>query len=732
MNQRTHLKQLHKEKAMNHNKIKTIVALLVGLSATAAALFLLSSPNIQAATLTVNSTADSGSDTLRQRLLDAQGDDTIIFNLAIFPQGASATITLTSGRLPDIDQGNITIDGSGAEVIIDGSQLSSVYDDGLRITSNNNTIKGLTIQNFRSDGVDIRDGAQGNKIENCIIRDNHKRGVYIWANSKANILISNTIITNSEAGVQISGTSSISNTITHNSITGNAEMGILLSDSGNAWITRPLIHTVVTGTARITATGQATPTAVVEVFADPGGEGLTFLGQTTADATGAFTLSVTGAVPGNDNVTATATDADGNTSEFGCYPLPRPVLVWPLSGTSTPGGEFSSPYGPRLQASRAFTDDWHRGLDITATVGISVYAVADGVVRWAEKQSSSGGLIVQIDHESGAYFSTYIHLTQTNVITGQSVNQGDVIGYSGTSGSGFPHLHFEIRECGFYQRHAVNPFLYLPYTDTVQHTVAFSAVETAPPVGDSVLVTATVVVTAPRDELDFNVITLEVKDADGNLLDRRSLDFHAHNGRTLYPMPPNSDPLDTLCMDEVCIIPARFNTSSDEYRITFTFGGMQGHCRMTLVASAVDVHQNVVSATYIPSVPCLTVTKQVDPDSVQESGSSLTYTIRVTNTGNVTLIATATDTLPAQVTPTGVLTWLSTAIAPDSVWTKQFTVTAQMGYSGTLTNVVQVTTDKGATGVYTKTATVLSHFVCLPVVLIPYVVTQTELFADAE
>jgi hypothetical protein len=158
-------------------------------------------------------------------------------------------------------------------------------------------------------------------------------------------------------------------------------------------------------------------------------------------------------------------------------------------------------------------------------------------------------------------------------------------------------LHFEIRDCGFFQRHAINPFLYLPYMDTSQHTVAFSTVVTTPTVGDSMLVTATLVVTAPRDELDFNAITLEIRGANCRILDRRSVDFHIRNGRTPFPVP-DPDPFDTECMDGVCIAPARFNTSSDEYRVEFTFGGMQGSRSMMLTATATDVHQNEVRVTY--------------------------------------------------------------------------------------------------------------------------------------
>jgi hypothetical protein len=96
----------------------------------------------------------------------------------------------------------------------------------------------------------------------------------------------------------------------------------------------------------------------------------------------------------------------------------------------------------------------------------------------------------------------------------------------------------------------------------------------------------------------------------------------------------------------------------------------------------------------------------------------LTYTIRVTNTGNVTLTATITDALPTHVTPGDVRTWPAVIPAPGGVWVQQIVVTAEMGYSGTLTNVVRVTTDQGATGVYTETSTaVAEHLIYLPVVL---------------
>ena len=116
-------------------------------------------------------------------------------------------------------------------------------------------------------------------------------------------------------------------------------------------------------------------------------------------------------------------------------------------------------------------------------------------------------------------------------------------------------------------------------------------------------------------------------------------------------------------------------------------------------------------------LPCLTVTKQADPNPVL-AGAQLTYTLCVTNTGNVNLHATITGTLPDHVTPTGVLTWTPITItAPGGIWTDTVVVTVATGYTGTLINRVQVTTDEGATG--TARATVCSNFcrIYLPVVL---------------
>ena len=122
----------------------------------------------------------------------------------------------------------------------------------------------------------------------------------------------------------------------------------------------------------------------------------------------------------------------------------RPTL-WPLEGRLL--GSFGWRGDPFSGEQR-----FHTGVDISGPIGTPVRAAADGVVVTAEFAGRYGRLVI-IEH--GGTQTYYAHLSRFEVIAGQTVRRGQVIGALGASGrvSG-PHLHYEVRRGGV----AVNPY----------------------------------------------------------------------------------------------------------------------------------------------------------------------------------------------------------------------------------------------------------------------------------
>lgn len=86
----------------------------------------------------------------------------------------------------------------------------------------------------------------------------------------------------------------------------------------------------------------------------------------------------------------------------------------------------------------------HNGVDLAAPTGTPVYATADGTIEMAQWYSSYGNY-VQIAH-GGDLETRYAHLSSYTVNPGETVRQGDLIGYVGSTGrSTGPHLHYEVR-----------------------------------------------------------------------------------------------------------------------------------------------------------------------------------------------------------------------------------------------------------------------------------------------
>jgi len=150
--------------------------------------------------------------------------------------------------------------------------------------------------------------ATENKILWNSVLSNFNHGIVLQGAASYTQIFLNTIAFNNGAGVLIDGENSIQNTILTNAITQNTSDGIILN-GGNLMMPAPTIQ-VVTDTS---ITGTASPNALVQLFGDPEDEGEIILGEASSDEYGNF--SWTGFVTGN-NITATATDQNGNTSPF--------------------------------------------------------------------------------------------------------------------------------------------------------------------------------------------------------------------------------------------------------------------------------------------------------------------------------------------------------------------------------------------------------------------------------
>jgi len=111
-------------------------------------------------------------------------------------------------------------------------------------------------------------------------------------------------------------------------------------------------------------------------------------------------------------------------------------------GSPVAGGQISSGFGMRIHP---VSGSWkqHEGVDIAVPVGTEVSAIADGRVTFSGGSPHGyGPCLVMIDHGNG-YVTRYAHLSEVLVLQGELVKRGDVVGRSGSAGTG-PHLHYEV------------------------------------------------------------------------------------------------------------------------------------------------------------------------------------------------------------------------------------------------------------------------------------------------
>jgi uncharacterized repeat protein (TIGR01451 family) len=268
-----------------------------------------------------------------------------------------------------LDAQNNTVggDASGDRNLISGNNLCGVSIRGGGTSGN--TVTGNYIGTDASGTQALHNGDDG--------------GVHIlWGAHDNTIGPYNLIAFNHANGVRVGMAGTTGNVITRNSIHDNEAMGIDLYDGGNNVLPAPVIVDTTIGS--VTIVGTACGGCTVEVFenSDTDGEGETFVGSTTAEAGGDFSLTVD--YLNQLYLTATATHPTHGTSEF------SEVLtaMIPLLSTSTKTVDRSS-------ASPGYILTYTITLNNTGIVAASA-RVTDTLpteVTWVNEYSISAGIL---------------------------------------------------------------------------------------------------------------------------------------------------------------------------------------------------------------------------------------------------------------------------------------------------------------------------------------------------
>jgi murein DD-endopeptidase MepM/ murein hydrolase activator NlpD len=97
------------------------------------------------------------------------------------------------------------------------------------------------------------------------------------------------------------------------------------------------------------------------------------------------------------------------------------------------------------------------GYDFRMPIGAPVTAMRGGTVVGVKEgflDSQGGGLSNQlvIDHGDGT-FSTYFHMTHEGIVVdlGDHVSRGELVAFSGNSGTSPPHLHVHVKRCNDFE-----------------------------------------------------------------------------------------------------------------------------------------------------------------------------------------------------------------------------------------------------------------------------------------
>lgn len=125
------------------------------------------------------------------------------------------------------------------------------------------------------------------------------------------------------------------------------------------------------------------------------------------------------------------------------------------------------PRGSWVFGQKTDFQDYHTGIDLMGSQGTPIPASASGKVVWADwwpttpayyhvpGKGHGNTVFVATTCNGTTWYAVYAHMTRFNVAVGDTVSQGDILGFIGTTGASTgPHLHFAITDKGPTETHS--------------------------------------------------------------------------------------------------------------------------------------------------------------------------------------------------------------------------------------------------------------------------------------
>ena len=248
-----------------------------------------------------------------------QNDRNEIFNnpVGVMITGAASSENRVGNNSIHDNVDGVTLEQGATRNLIGGQNNIEANVTGVRVDgASDNTISDNTIANNLTSGVILHNGATGNRVVSNVINQN-------------------------ATGVFVTGIASVRNTITRNRIFAHPlpASGISLGNGGNEMLPAPHLEEVQG--SWVVGTAQAPDGSRIELFQDSDDEGETHLASgTVTDGRFRVPVEIDPAIVGFlVNITATVTDPDGNTSQFGKlereeFPESRLVFASSVGGNS--------------------------------------------------------------------------------------------------------------------------------------------------------------------------------------------------------------------------------------------------------------------------------------------------------------------------------------------------------------------------------------------------------------